>query len=448
MRSMTVLAAAGSLACVLAGCGGGRGMPAMSPEGGGVSTESAKSGPAPAGYAPQPGYPAPLASAPAPATESAPSRVRRCARRHVVGAAARARRAARPRHRVGRVARVAHPRGRLLPRRARPALRRRGPLLQRLARRAGARRVPRRPALPRHPGGGRRHHRVDPQRVRRAAGGDARGRPHVRHRSGGRALHDPHREPHAPQLRGGGDRRRSRRDERPPGTFANRGYVIGAWDTLDIDGFRQSQDEVAAFRFAKVRDSYAAQTGDARNVGVIGVAFFAQRGDDWNVRELQTRDTREPLPPREPFRDSPAMTRACDRAAAAGILRSQLRRPRLQSTIPQSRRLILRSRFAILRSQPTRRGAGSTAPRTRDRAARQCAASASSSPLSCSLPAEAVPRRPRRRQGPRPILRPAPRPRAAPRPRGRRLPPPAARRRARGVRRPWSRSASPSWRAA
>lgn len=81
-----------------------------------------------------------------------------------------------------------------------------------------------------------------------------------------------------------------------PGTFANRGYVIGAWDSLDIDGFRQSEDEVAAFRFAKVRDSYAAQTGDARNVGVIGVAFFAQRGDDWNVRELQTRDTASPFP--------------------------------------------------------------------------------------------------------------------------------------------------------
>ena len=28
---------------------------------------------------------------------------------------------------------------------------------------------------------------------------------------------------------------------------------------------------VAAFRFAKVRDSYAAQRGEARNVGVIGI---------------------------------------------------------------------------------------------------------------------------------------------------------------------------------
>lgn len=81
-----------------------------------------------------------------------------------------------------------------------------------------------------------------------------------------------------------------------PGSFANRGYVLGAWESVDIDGFRQSEQEVAAFRFAKVRDSYAAQTGDARNVGVIGVAFFARRGDSWDSRELQTRDTASPFP--------------------------------------------------------------------------------------------------------------------------------------------------------
>src|SRR5579883_2909830 len=69
MRSMMVLAAAGSLACVLAGCGGGRAMPSMTPSGGDLSAGSAKSAPAPAGY---PGAaPAPLAEAPA--TESAPS---------------------------------------------------------------------------------------------------------------------------------------------------------------------------------------------------------------------------------------------------------------------------------------------------------------------------------------------------------------------------------------
>jgi hypothetical protein len=66
--------------------------------------------------------------------------------------------------------------------------------------------------------------------------------------------------------------------------------------TFEIDGFRQSDDQVAAFRFAKVRDSYAARRGDARNVGVIGIAFFAERGDDWDEGELRTRETASPFP--------------------------------------------------------------------------------------------------------------------------------------------------------
>lgn len=88
-----------------------------------------------------------------------------------------------------------------------------------------------------------------------------------------------------------------------PGTPSNRGYVLMPFATLEIDGFRQSQDAVAAFRFARVADSYAAQTGTARNVGVIGVAFFAERGDTFTPytdRELETRDTASPFPGADP----------------------------------------------------------------------------------------------------------------------------------------------------
>jgi hypothetical protein len=80
------------------------------------------------------------------------------------------------------------------------------------------------------------------------------------------------------------------------GSFGERGYVLMPEASLEIDGFRQSSDEVAAFRFAKVRDSYAAQRGEARNVGVIGIAFFAERGDDWDSADLRTRDTASPFP--------------------------------------------------------------------------------------------------------------------------------------------------------
>ncbi len=56
-----------------------------------------------------------------------------------------------------------------------------------------------------------------------------------------------------------------------------RGYVLGPWQTYDIEGFRLDMGRVASFRFAAVEDSYAAQQGDDRNVGVIGVAFFEER---------------------------------------------------------------------------------------------------------------------------------------------------------------------------
>lgn len=62
-----------------------------------------------------------------------------------------------------------------------------------------------------------------------------------------------------------------------PGSFSKRGYVLQPYQTYDIEGFRVSMDKVAAFRFSSVGESYAAKTGNARNVGVIGVAFFEER---------------------------------------------------------------------------------------------------------------------------------------------------------------------------
>lgn len=56
-----------------------------------------------------------------------------------------------------------------------------------------------------------------------------------------------------------------------------RGYVIGPWQSYEIEGFRLDMGRVARFRFAAVEDSYAAKQGDDRNVGVIGVAFFEER---------------------------------------------------------------------------------------------------------------------------------------------------------------------------
>ena len=63
-----------------------------------------------------------------------------------------------------------------------------------------------------------------------------------------------------------------------PGDFARKsGYLVPAWGQVEIDGWRLSQQQAAAFRFSSVADSYAARMGSARNVGVIGVAIFPER---------------------------------------------------------------------------------------------------------------------------------------------------------------------------
>jgi len=61
-----------------------------------------------------------------------------------------------------------------------------------------------------------------------------------------------------------------------PSSFAKRGYIVDPWSDVLVDGFRLSDAAVAAFRFGTVSSSYAARMGDARDVGAIGVAVFAE----------------------------------------------------------------------------------------------------------------------------------------------------------------------------
>jgi hypothetical protein len=77
-----------------------------------------------------------------------------------------------------------------------------------------------------------------------------------------------------------------------------RGYIVDPHGTLVIDGFRTSDASVAAFRFGRVSDSYAARTSGDRNVGVVGFAIFSERGAVWTPAELGKRDTANPFPNR------------------------------------------------------------------------------------------------------------------------------------------------------
>ena len=55
------------------------------------------------------------------------------------------------------------------------------------------------------------------------------------------------------------------------------GYVLGPRERYEIDGWRKSDNEVAAFEFVASPQSYAERTGRASNVGVVGVAVFRER---------------------------------------------------------------------------------------------------------------------------------------------------------------------------
>jgi len=55
------------------------------------------------------------------------------------------------------------------------------------------------------------------------------------------------------------------------------GYVLDAYGSTAIAGWRKSLQRVAAFYFTSLPDSYAARTGRPDDVGVIGVALFRER---------------------------------------------------------------------------------------------------------------------------------------------------------------------------
>ena len=70
---------------------------------------------------------------------------------------------------------------------------------------------------------------------------------------------------------------------------AQSGYVLSAYECGDISGWRKSLSRTAAFYFTELPDAYAARTGRPENVGVIGVAVFAERAPPGVAKELSGR---------------------------------------------------------------------------------------------------------------------------------------------------------------
>lgn len=79
------------------------------------------------------------------------------------------------------------------------------------------------------------------------------------------------------------------------------GYVLDAWESTEISGWRKSLDEIAQFTFTALPNSYAARTGRPANVGVIGVAVFPERIPyrrqyDEIAREASPAGSASPMP--------------------------------------------------------------------------------------------------------------------------------------------------------
>ena len=68
------------------------------------------------------------------------------------------------------------------------------------------------------------------------------------------------------------------------------GYVLAPYQTLDVDGWRKSNAQTAAFYFTHISDSYAARTGRPDNVGVIGAAIFREMRYQYEYPQYQEYD--------------------------------------------------------------------------------------------------------------------------------------------------------------
>ncbi len=90
--------------------------------------------------------------------------------------------------------------------------------------------------------------------------------------------------------------------------YDQRGYIFGPHESYDLSGWRRSRSEIAAFVFAPLPKSYAARTGRAGNVGVIGMAVFDEKrvppvveteagARGWDDRSAEAAPMAMPAPP-------------------------------------------------------------------------------------------------------------------------------------------------------
>ena len=93
------------------------------------------------------------------------------------------------------------------------------------------------------------------------------------------------------------------------------GYVMEAWGSMEVAGWRKSMERIATFYFTALKNSYAARTGRPDNVGVIGVALYREK-------QVRAAPCCWPLRSSDERRDAPAA-----KSEAAGTLNDAVPAP-------------------------------------------------------------------------------------------------------------------------
>jgi hypothetical protein len=79
------------------------------------------------------------------------------------------------------------------------------------------------------------------------------------------------------------------------------GYVVGAYSSIEVKGYRQDNEGGGRFKFTEKESGYSKEVdGTGINSGVIGVAFVAEKQEPASIRIGGTN-----IPDPEPFDESP-----------------------------------------------------------------------------------------------------------------------------------------------
>ena len=145
-------------------------------------------------------------------------------------------------------------------------------------------------------------------------------------------------------------------------SWGQRGYVLPAWSSFDVLGWRKSQERVADFVFTRLEDSYAARTGRPDDVGVIGIAVFRE-ADDGAATSLAERSESKRETDREAGRPAPYAPAPYARTPSAPADSSALGSARAEAAPQERQRLgtghgqsevshVASTRFERAREQP------------------------------------------------------------------------------------------------